>query len=57
MLSLFISQAKRTQKEHFLSFFIDSSWRDYGQLLTEIDNCEGVISFLSCVVANGHLGV
>ncbi len=57
MLSLFISQAKRTQKEHFLSFFIDSSWRDYGQLLTEIDNCEGVLSFLSCVVANGHLGV
>lgn len=57
MLSLFITQAKRTQKEHFLSFFINSSWWDYRQLLTAWEDCNEQDSFVSCVVAKGHLGV
>jgi hypothetical protein len=59
-LSLFLTQAKKQQQARFFDYFLNSSWWDYGQLLTEIDICQKqypTSSFLWCTTQRQSLGV
>lgn len=59
MLYLFIQQAKNTQQERFLDFFIGSTWWNYEKLLTDVDRCWQIyphLSFLACTTQEHQLG-